>query len=150
MRSSFIFVQWKCYVNVTNLKQLLAKNVYPVILYARFFSVNRPVLFLPPYIGIFPAHLLSSEIIRFIDGNFSFSVRFDKLTVFFTISSFFVNIQVQEVIGSNPGSKYFSTYSHTLFGTKNTQYIGGKISVYWPKRKPKTVYTRACHNQNIT
>ena len=65
-----------------NLKQLLAEIFFPPSC-AVLFSVSRPVLFLPPYTGIFPEHLFVSEIIRYIDGNFFISVRLGKCTGFF-------------------------------------------------------------------
>ena len=70
--SSFIFVQWKVYVYLPNLKQYIA--VILIQQYTGFFSVNRWFLFLLQIAGIFPANVLSLEINWYIDGNFAVSV----------------------------------------------------------------------------
>ena len=57
-------------------------SYWPFRSYAGFFSVNRPVYFYH-HIQVFVLHtFLSSEIIWYKDGNFSFSVRICKFTEF--------------------------------------------------------------------
>ena len=60
-RSSFFFVQWKVYVCLPNLKQLLA--VIFILPYAGFFSANIPDLFYHPIQVFFLHTFLSAEII---------------------------------------------------------------------------------------
>ena len=64
-----------------NLKQLLAEIFFPPSC-AVLFSVSRPVLFLPPYTGIFPEHLFvrNNSVHR---REFFISVRLGKCTGFF-------------------------------------------------------------------
>ena len=106
------------------------------------FSVNRPVLFYL-HIQVISLHTcLSSKIIRYIKGNFSFSVQFGKFTEFFQYNDFFVNLPSAAVVKwvergipalihifkwLNRGLKYFGRYTILYLAPKISGILAEKL-----------------------
>ena len=74
----------------TEFKTAIGRNFLSGHMLVSFQSIDR--FYFYHHIQVLFLHtLLSSEIIRYMDGNFSFSVRLGKFTSFFQYFEFFIS-----------------------------------------------------------